>query len=97
MFMFLQFFFCFFDEVFKFCIYIDLDYNLLIFSIDIDSFVKFDDFYDSDEFLEYYFLLFFFSFSRSWFRLSRCDKILEEEEENEGDVSFVFCYVFLVL
>lgn len=95
--MFSQFSFRPLDEVPKPRIHTDSDYNSPTPSTDIDSPAKFDDSYDSDEFLEHHSSPSSLSLSRSWSRPSRRDKIPEEEEENEGDVSPVLCYVLLVL
>lgn len=95
--MFSQFSFRPLDEVPKPRIHTDSDYNSPTPSTDIDSPAKFDDSYDSDEFLEHHSSPSSLSLSRSWSRPSRRDKIPEEDEENEGDVSPVLCYVLLVL
>lgn len=85
--MFSQFSFRPLDEVPKPRIHTDSDYNSPTPSTGIDSPAKFDDPYDSDEFLEHHSSRSSLSLSRSWSRPKSRDSIPEEDEENEGQVS----------
>ncbi|OXG12842.1 hypothetical protein C366_05661 [Cryptococcus neoformans Tu401-1] len=84
--MFSQFSFRPLDEVPKPRIHTDSDYNSPTPSTGIDSPAKFDDPYDSDEFLEHHSSRSSLSLSRSWSRPKSRDSIPEEDEENEGQI-----------
>lgn len=91
--MFSQFSFRPLDQVPKPRIHTDLDHNSPSPSTGIDSPAKFDDPYDSDEFLEHHSSRSSLSLCRSYSRPKSRDSIPEEDEENKGEVSYVLCYI----